>query len=165
MKTIYKIALILLVAINISFATEISGDDWERKTIPNKLLNKDCKMLAKDIWNEDMIIYDGNTILNIWKEPILILFFPPEPELKDIEHMKNIKYKSCDKNNVCSNVDCKWLNNKTLLVQMYWPEEKFLEASCRLWLYEEDSNGVKVLTRSEERRVGKECRSRWSPYH
>ena len=24
---------------------------------------------------------------------------------------------------------------------------------------------VRVLTRSEERRVGKECRSRWSPYH
>ena len=23
----------------------------------------------------------------------------------------------------------------------------------------------KVLKRSEERRVGKECRSRWSPYH
>ena len=26
------------------------------------------------------------------------------------------------------------------------------------------NNGV-YLTRSEERRVGKECRSRWSPYH
>ena len=24
---------------------------------------------------------------------------------------------------------------------------------------------VKALLRSEERRVGKECRSRWSPYH
>ena len=24
---------------------------------------------------------------------------------------------------------------------------------------------VKVSSRSEERRVGKECRSRWSPYH
>ena len=24
---------------------------------------------------------------------------------------------------------------------------------------------AKMLTRSEERRVGKECRSRWSPYH
>ena len=24
---------------------------------------------------------------------------------------------------------------------------------------------VTVITRSEERRVGKECRSRWSPYH
>ena len=23
----------------------------------------------------------------------------------------------------------------------------------------------KITTRSEERRVGKECRSRWSPYH
>ena len=26
-------------------------------------------------------------------------------------------------------------------------------------------NGIKELCRSEERRVGKECRSRWSPYH
>ena len=25
--------------------------------------------------------------------------------------------------------------------------------------------GVSLATRSEERRVGKECRSRWSPYH
>ena len=25
--------------------------------------------------------------------------------------------------------------------------------------------GNKVIYRSEERRVGKECRSRWSPYH
>ena len=25
--------------------------------------------------------------------------------------------------------------------------------------------GIYLLTRSEERRVGKECRSRWSPYH
>ena len=24
---------------------------------------------------------------------------------------------------------------------------------------------IALLTRSEERRVGKECRSRWSPYH
>ena len=27
------------------------------------------------------------------------------------------------------------------------------------------NGGYKVFTRSEERRVGKECRSRWSPYH
>jgi len=26
-------------------------------------------------------------------------------------------------------------------------------------------NGEAIATRSEERRVGKECRSRWSPYH
>ena len=26
-------------------------------------------------------------------------------------------------------------------------------------------NGKIILLRSEERRVGKECRSRWSPYH
>ena len=29
----------------------------------------------------------------------------------------------------------------------------------------EKAKEIAVLTRSEERRVGKECRSRWSPYH
>ena len=33
----------------------------------------------------------------------------------------------------------------------------FSHSSCR-------ANGT-LITRSEERRVGKECRSRWSPYH
>ena len=28
-----------------------------------------------------------------------------------------------------------------------------------------DSRAVPIYQRSEERRVGKECRSRWSPYH
>ena len=27
------------------------------------------------------------------------------------------------------------------------------------------NNTLVMITRSEERRVGKECRSRWSPYH
>ena len=29
----------------------------------------------------------------------------------------------------------------------------------------QDIRPLRILTRSEERRVGKECRSRWSPYH
>ena len=29
----------------------------------------------------------------------------------------------------------------------------------------DDLTQVQVSSRSEERRVGKECRSRWSPYH
>ena len=30
---------------------------------------------------------------------------------------------------------------------------------------EEKARGITIVLRSEERRVGKECRSRWSPYH
>src|SRR5260370_12701863 len=30
---------------------------------------------------------------------------------------------------------------------------------------DEAQNALEQLNRSEERRVGKECRSRWSPYH
>ena len=36
------------------------------------------------------------------------------------------------------------------------------------WAQQEEkrlTHQAKALTRSEERRVGKECRSRWSPYH
>ena len=41
----------------------------------------------------------------------------------------------------------------------------------RHWIIQDDTGerrevkGLGVLCRSEERRVGKECRSRWSPYH
>ena len=31
--------------------------------------------------------------------------------------------------------------------------------------FQDAPNVIDVLCRSEERRVGKECRSRWSPYH
>ena len=31
--------------------------------------------------------------------------------------------------------------------------------------YQENKLDIKSRYRSEERRVGKECRSRWSPYH
>ena len=40
--------------------------------------------------------------------------------------------------------------------------------NCGVELYKSgvlERYGIKVLGRSEERRVGKECRSRWSPYH
>ena len=40
-----------------------------------------------------------------------------------------------------------------------------LEASFAGTLVERLGMEVLALSRSEERRVGKECRSRWSPYH
>ena len=45
--------------------------------------------------------------------------------------------------------------------------EKRLGAYIKLNTIEINDEKVKVenTTRSEERRVGKECRSRWSPYH
>ena len=40
-----------------------------------------------------------------------------------------------------------------------------LIAAGKLRRYHGKSIRFHLLTRSEERRVGKECRSRWSPYH
>ena len=47
------------------------------------------------------------------------------------------------------------------------------DSEFRTWLEEHhecesrlnELSGKNQVTRSEERRVGKECRSRWSPYH
>ena len=38
---------------------------------------------------------------------------------------------------------------------------------CEIYSYKTDLSVIKAKNpkRSEERRVGKECRSRWSPYH
>ena len=83
-NTFLKIVLILFVALGTSFATENYDDDWERRVVPKKFLNKDCKKLAKKIWVETKFTYYETTILDVWKDYVLMLFFPPKPELKDI---------------------------------------------------------------------------------
>ena len=40
-----------------------------------------------------------------------------------------------------------------------------LETVDECYNFFEDVCTIKEIMRSEERRVGKECRSRWSPYH
>ena len=48
-------------------------------------------------------------------------------------------------------------------------QKKEVTEHTRRTLIEAQKRGVKIVLasgrRSEERRVGKECRSRWSPYH
>ena len=52
-------------------------------------------------------------------------------------------------------------------VQSLLNEKKFSPDVYFLDIELQDGNGLKLAgrIRSEERRVGKECRSRWSPYH
>ena len=54
-------------------------------------------------------------------------------------------------------------------IQTIHPKDVYLikmadEQSMELFVMQEDLLTT-YYTRSEERRVGKECRSRWSPYH
>src|SRR2546430_13170121 len=49
---------------------------------------------------------------------------------------------------------------KTLLYAMCWRRRRCcMKPATHEWVEKADND------RSEERRVGKECRSRWSPYH
>ena len=142
-NTFFKIILALIVAVNLSFATDDYDDDWERKAVPKKFLNKDCKKLAKKIWNEYMYIYYSATILDIWKDYVLKLFVAPEPELKDIERMKNIRYTAYNTDKLTYDFDFKWINKNTLLVQLFSPKsERNPDDSCELWLFEEKDDKV-----------------------
>ena len=144
-NTFLKMVLALFVALGTSFATDDYDDDWERKAVPKKFLNKDCKKLAKKIWNEYMYIYYSATILDVWKDYVLMLFFPPKPELKDIERMKNIRYIAYDTKKYSYDFDFKWINKNTLLVQNYSSEKiNHYEDSCELWLFEEKNSNVDV---------------------
>src|SRR2546429_5598788 len=42
---------------------------------------------------------------------------------------------------------------------------RFFQVRCQFRVHFVLLSGIERETRSEERRVGKECRSRWSPYH
>ena len=146
MKTaFFKIVLALFLAISTSFTTENYDDDRERKAVPKKFLNKDCRKLVKKIFCESKYTYVSDSITNIWKEPILMIFFPPEPEWKDIERMKNTRYITHDANNDSYDFDFKWINKNTLLVQNYSSEKiNHYEDSCELWLFEEKNSNVDV---------------------
>ena len=48
----------------------------------------------------------------------------------------------------------------------HFMDENFvLQTETAQQLYHEHAKKQAIIDRSEERRVGKECRSRWSPYH
>src|SRR5256885_5741695 len=66
-----------------------------------------------------------------------------------------------------------WVNVRTFLRRILSLRERILRRNVRTLTQEsakkaeidESENEDEVRGRSEERRVGKECRSRWSPYH
>jgi len=140
---IFKIILVFLVTINISFATDAYDNEWKQRTIPKKLLSQGCKKLAKDIWNEGIVSYRTTTILDIWRGPVLNLYGDHGLKIKNIEHKKNIQYKDCNKN-FCYDFDFKWLSDKSLLVQLHFHADKYSKSSCELWLYEEKDGNVDV---------------------
>ena len=53
----------------------------------------------------------------------------------------------------------------TLQYEIYLPEEEGLNIFYDLCVTDSFCAFLDTRNRSEERRVGKECRSRWSPYH
>ena len=58
----------------------------------------------------------------------------------------------------------KWLGIVAVIFVVVWPSVAVLKLTGELLAYYFSIRNLERM-RSEERRVGKECRSRWSPYH
>ena len=52
--------------------------------------------------------------------------------------------------------------NMNISTELFFGEDAELKAGALMRQY---GRKILLIYRSEERRVGKECRSRWSPYH
>src|SRR2546430_12196591 len=50
-------------------------------------------------------------------------------------------------------------------ISMWVTKQTMIAATTMMWMAEAIGYDTGPMERSEERRVGKECRSRWSPYH
>ena len=59
------------------------------------------------------------------------------------------------------------VSDKNLLEESIKISNQFKEKKEKIIVFGTGGSnlGARALNRSEERRVGKECRSRWSPYH
>ena len=94
----------------------------------------------------------SKTVENIKDPKIVELEARLEAEQKLVKQLMGLLN---DRTEIVTNV-CKALEKKnTEIMRLRQREHDLLDV-----IYEDQIN-----TRSEERRVGKECRSRWSPYH
>jgi len=60
---------------------------------------------------------------------------------------------------------CVYSGSYEFLLLLAYDEHSVSEAPLPLGTLRDNAADANTHIRSEERRVGKECRSRWSPYH
>ena len=63
------------------------------------------------------------------------------------------------------NVHANWYPVDGIVRKVDHQDGRFRKAYLPKASTENESSAILIVLRSEERRVGKECRSRWSPYH
>ena len=71
------------------------------------------------------------------------------------QNYKTLKKEIKDDTNTWRDIPCSWIGRINIVKNNYNTQSN-LQIQC---------NPYQTTNRSEERRVGKECRSRWSPYH
>ena len=108
---------------------------------------------------------------------IELVIFDDDLTSKQVQNIENeLKVKILDRTNLILDIFAKRAQTATARTQVELAQYQYLlPRLTRMWTHLERQRGgigmrgpgeTQIETdRSEERRVGKECRSRWSPYH
>ena len=127
---------------------------WEiRPKVCDKSTFSKDKIVEED--GNDMILEKGGSVLFSQKYEAVFHLYPP-----------NLKSKGEESQNEDSIGNDKKEEDYTYFYSRYYEARS---EGIMIYLFKHYRHTQKhrrlYLTRSEERRVGKECRSRWSPYH
>src|SRR5256885_14932052 len=87
-------------------------------------------------------------------------FYQKDGDTGQVEELTEREYIGKYKKNLMENCIVNIKGQLKKIADEYFPEKAEI-----IWTKRELKRLLKNQLRSEERRVGKECRSRWSPYH
>src|SRR3712207_2763375 len=82
------------------------------------------------------------------------------PDIKNTKSLSEEQQKAKEGEEILKHVKP---SDTVVLLDEHGKEFKSIEYAS--WIQKKQNTARNLIFRSEERRVGKECRSRWSPYH
>ena len=165
----YRIALLLLALLALTtdaFADQIVLKNGDRLT--GTIVRADGKTIVfkSDLVGEVTVALDN--VDNVTADRPLYLTLTDGRVVSGLVTAKNNQFE------VKSSNGSVVIERAAIAVVRSADEQKAYESTLHPGLFEQWTGGANVgfaltrgnsATRSEERRVGKECRSRWSPYH
>ena len=118
---------------------------------------------------KEIITFIDQVVAEVGKPKMEIDIHKPAEELeRDIREFAEDKMRAAvhtvEKMERLENMDKVEIETQEFFAEKYPEEEKDI-AAVLYDITKEQVRSLIITTRSEERRVGKECRSRWSPYH
>ena len=135
-----------------------NDDQQEQNEKVEEMIDAGCDVLCINLVDRTA---PSRIIRMARNEDIPVIFFNREPVREDLVQWEKLYYVGCDAEQsgiMQGEIAAEYINSHSEV-------DKNKDGKIQYVLLEGEAGHQDAISRSEERRVGKECRSRWSPYH